>query len=188
MPIDSWNYCGAPAQERHVGPVAEDFHAAFGLGRSESAISHRTDMAGAALASVKALQQEIKQRDEHIQDLEQRRGAGSADVRCAEHNHDWISGYEFFPARHCPGGHAGCGNVGRALALAPTAHGNNLYVIDVATRNSTVLRATACCAVQAGSVAADVANDRVFFLSNRSDGMDLYFRLRCVGAGRLDRD
>jgi hypothetical protein len=60
------------------------------------------------------------------------------------------------------------------LALAPTARGNNLHVIDVATRNSTVLEATSCCAVQAGSVAADVANDRVFFLSNRSNGMDLY--------------
>jgi hypothetical protein len=60
------------------------------------------------------------------------------------------------------------------LALAPVARSNSLQVIDVATRNSTVLQATSCCAVQAGSVAADVANDRVFFLSNRSNGMDLY--------------
>jgi hypothetical protein len=71
MPIDSWNYRGAPTKERHVGPVAEDFHAAFGLGRSERYIAP-TDMAGVALASVKALQQEIKQRDEHIQELERR--------------------------------------------------------------------------------------------------------------------
>jgi hypothetical protein len=71
MPIDSWNYRGAPAQERHVGPVAEDFHAAFGLGRSERYIAP-TDMAGVALASVKALQHEIRQRDEHIKELERR--------------------------------------------------------------------------------------------------------------------
>lgn len=58
------------------------------------------------------------------------------------------------------------------LALAP--HGKNLHVIDVATGNSTPLEAVSCCAVQAGSVAADVANDRVYFLSNRSDGADLY--------------
>jgi hypothetical protein len=71
MPISSWNYRGAPAQERHLGPVAEDFHAAFGLGASERFVSV-TDEAGVALASVKALQQEIKQRDERIEALEQR--------------------------------------------------------------------------------------------------------------------
>jgi hypothetical protein len=71
MPVSSWNYRGAPAQERHLGPVAEDFHAAFGLGASNRYIAP-ADMAGVALASVKALQDEIKQRDEHIEQLEQR--------------------------------------------------------------------------------------------------------------------
>ena len=71
LPISSWNYRGAPKQERHLGPVAEDFRAAFGLGASERYVSV-TDEAGVALASVKALQLEVKQRDERIEQLEAR--------------------------------------------------------------------------------------------------------------------
>jgi len=71
LPINTWNYRGANSQERHLGPVAEDFRAAFGLGASERYVSV-TDEAGVALASVKALQQEIKQRDTRIEQLEQR--------------------------------------------------------------------------------------------------------------------
>jgi hypothetical protein len=68
MPISSWNYRGAPASERHLGPVAEDFHAAFGLGRSDRYIAP-TDEAGIALATVKALQQELHARDAELAHL-----------------------------------------------------------------------------------------------------------------------
>jgi len=71
MPIDTWRYKGAPANERHLGPVAEDFHAAFGLGKSNRYIAP-TDMAGVALASIKAMQREIVARDKRIAELEQR--------------------------------------------------------------------------------------------------------------------
>jgi hypothetical protein len=61
------------------------------------------------------------------------------------------------------------------LALAPTTRGDNLHVVDIATHNSTVLEASACCAVQVGSVAADTVNHRVFFLANHAGGTaDLY--------------
>jgi hypothetical protein len=61
------------------------------------------------------------------------------------------------------------------LALAPTTRGANLHVVDVATHNSTALEATACCAVQSGSVAVDATNHRVFFLANHAGaGADLY--------------
>lgn len=71
LPVSSWNYRGAPEQERHIGPVAEDFHAAFELGASNRYIAP-TDMAGVALASVKALQQEVEERDAKIEQLEAR--------------------------------------------------------------------------------------------------------------------
>jgi len=58
------------------------------------------------------------------------------------------------------------------LALAP--HGDNVRVVDVATGNATVLEAALCCAIQTGSVAADVANDRVFFVANATSGGQLY--------------
>lgn len=74
MPVPGWNYRGAPAAERHIGPVAEDFHAAFGLGASNRYIAP-ADEAGVALASVKALQEEVKARDRRIEELEQRLNA-----------------------------------------------------------------------------------------------------------------
>lgn len=60
------------------------------------------------------------------------------------------------------------------LALAPTTRGDSLHVVDVATRNATLLEAPSCCAVQAGSVAADAATHRVYFVSNDSAGAQLY--------------
>jgi hypothetical protein len=71
MPISSWNYRGAASGDRHLGPVAEDFHDAFGLGVSDHFVAPN-DLAGVALASVKALQQEIRDRDQRIEGLETR--------------------------------------------------------------------------------------------------------------------
>jgi hypothetical protein len=82
LPILKWNYIGAAADDRHVGPVAEDFHAAFGLGKDERIVAP-ADMAGVALASVQALQQEVKQRDQRIAELETRMAELEALVRKA---------------------------------------------------------------------------------------------------------
>ncbi|HAV63354.1 MAG TPA: hypothetical protein DCY13_13435, partial [Verrucomicrobiales bacterium] len=38
LPIHSWSYQAQPGQ-RHVGPVAQDFHSAFGLGEDDKSIS-----------------------------------------------------------------------------------------------------------------------------------------------------
>ncbi|MDQ2972503.1 MAG: hypothetical protein M3R20_05940, partial [Pseudomonadota bacterium] len=73
LPISTWNYRGADAGDRHLGPVAEDFHAAFGLGPSDHFVAPN-DVAGVALASVKALQQEVRERDQRIEALESRLG------------------------------------------------------------------------------------------------------------------
>ena len=43
---------------RHLGPVAEDFHAAFLLGKNERSINP-LDIAGVALAAVQGLQSEL---------------------------------------------------------------------------------------------------------------------------------
>lgn len=56
LPIAEWSYLSSP-DLRHVGPMAEDWHAAFGLGPDERHVSP-TDMAGVALAAVKALRAE----------------------------------------------------------------------------------------------------------------------------------
>jgi trimeric autotransporter adhesin len=54
MPIRSWRYKGENAQVRHLGPTAQDFHAAFGLGEDVQYIS-TADADGVALAAVQQL-------------------------------------------------------------------------------------------------------------------------------------
>ncbi len=55
MPIREWNYKSQDASIRHIGPTAQDFHAAFGLGEDPLRIS-TIDADGVALAAVQALE------------------------------------------------------------------------------------------------------------------------------------
>jgi hypothetical protein len=55
LPISEWMYRSDPTQARHVGPVAQDFYAAFGLGADNRHIAPR-DMAGIALVAAQELQ------------------------------------------------------------------------------------------------------------------------------------
>jgi hypothetical protein len=55
MSIQSWSYRAESDSVRHVGPTAQDFRAAFGLGNSETAIA-TVDADGIALSGVKALE------------------------------------------------------------------------------------------------------------------------------------
>ena len=54
MPVTTWNFEQGQDGVRHLGPVAEDFYAAFGLGESERSVMVQ-DMAGVGLAGVQAL-------------------------------------------------------------------------------------------------------------------------------------
>lgn len=53
LPISRWEYRDAQG-EQHIGPMAQDFHGAFGLGKSDKGIS-TLDTSGVALAAIKAL-------------------------------------------------------------------------------------------------------------------------------------
>ncbi len=55
MPIQSWNYKAQDPSIRHLGPTAQDFYAAFGLGQSELTIT-TTDIDGVNLLAVQALE------------------------------------------------------------------------------------------------------------------------------------
>ncbi|MGE0360331.1 MAG: tail fiber domain-containing protein [Vicinamibacterales bacterium] len=54
LPVREWRYTTQDAGIRHVGPTAQDFRAAFGLGESDERIGS-VDADGIALAGVKAL-------------------------------------------------------------------------------------------------------------------------------------
>jgi len=55
MPVTTWKFTGEEQGIRHLGPVAEDFHQAFGLGDSETMIPV-TDLAGVGVAAAQALE------------------------------------------------------------------------------------------------------------------------------------
>ncbi len=73
VPVSFWSYKTDPVV-RHVGPMAQDFSAAFGLGINDTTISPN-DMAGLSLAAVQALQAEVAVKDQKIQTLEERLAA-----------------------------------------------------------------------------------------------------------------
>ncbi len=54
LPIHTWNYKTQDPAVRHMGPMAQDFHAAFGLGSDERHIGS-VDADGAALAAIQGL-------------------------------------------------------------------------------------------------------------------------------------
>jgi hypothetical protein len=58
MPVQSWSYKSSP-QEKHVGPVAQDFHVAFGLGSDDKSIA-TVDESGVALAAIQGLNQKLE--------------------------------------------------------------------------------------------------------------------------------
>ena len=62
MPVREWNYKAQDQAIRHLGPTAQDFHAAFGLGQDERRIS-TLDADGVALAGIQAL--EARTRADH---------------------------------------------------------------------------------------------------------------------------
>src|SRR5262249_52117421 len=66
LPITRWHYTTDPATP-HLGPVAQDFHAAFSLGADEKHIA-TVDADGIALAAIQGLNQklEAKSRDLEI--------------------------------------------------------------------------------------------------------------------------
>ena len=55
MSVREWSYKAQDASIRHMGPTAQDFHAAFGLGEDPLRIG-TMDADGVALAGVKALE------------------------------------------------------------------------------------------------------------------------------------
>jgi len=65
LPLSSWNFKGDNADTRHLGPMAQDFHAAFGLGNTDKGIA-TTDLDGVALAAIQGLNQRMKDKDREI--------------------------------------------------------------------------------------------------------------------------
>jgi hypothetical protein len=68
LPITKWNYKADQTQTLHIGPMAQDFKAAFGLGDSDKKIS-MMDSDGVALAAIKGLSQIVDDKEKEITNL-----------------------------------------------------------------------------------------------------------------------
>ncbi|MEV7960465.1 tail fiber domain-containing protein [Streptomyces sp. NPDC088252] len=75
LPVSTWRYHWDPPHVRHLGPMAQDWHAAFGLGDNNVTIS-ATDTNGVALVCIQALNRRIDDLTARVETLEaQARGA-----------------------------------------------------------------------------------------------------------------
>jgi len=81
VPVNTWNYKTERPSIRHIGPMAQDLYAAFGLGDSEKSIA-TVDADGVALAAIQGLHKMAQEKDaqiaaqqERIRDLETRLAA-----------------------------------------------------------------------------------------------------------------
>jgi hypothetical protein len=70
MPISTWNYKVDAPSVRHMGPMAQDFYAAFGLGSDDTAIA-TVDTDGVALAAIQELHQIVQEQQDQIVTLQQ---------------------------------------------------------------------------------------------------------------------
>jgi hypothetical protein len=69
LPLSRWSYKTDP-ETRHVGPMAQDFYAAFDVGTDDRHIG-LGDEGGVALAAIQGLNEKVDQKDAEIQTLKQ---------------------------------------------------------------------------------------------------------------------
>jgi hypothetical protein len=74
LDVAEWSYISEGPGVRHVGPTAQDFHAAFGLGDDDTHIS-LSDLSGIALAAIQELHLRLEQKDREIAELRARLAA-----------------------------------------------------------------------------------------------------------------
>jgi hypothetical protein len=65
LPVTEWNYKTDKKDVQHIGPMAQDFHAAFQLNADEKHISV-VDEGGVALAAIQGLNQKVDERDQSL--------------------------------------------------------------------------------------------------------------------------
>ena len=71
LPLYHWRYKSSPAQERHVGPMAEDFRKIFQLGADDKSLAPG-DLAGVTLGAVQELARKVTERETDIASIKAR--------------------------------------------------------------------------------------------------------------------
>ena len=68
IPVSTWNYNAQNEAIRHIGPMAQDFYAAFGVGEDDRHIT-TVDEGGVALAAIQGLNMKLHEKDAEIEEL-----------------------------------------------------------------------------------------------------------------------
>jgi hypothetical protein len=68
LEVSSWSYLWDQGEVRHIGPMAQDFYAAFGVGVDDRHI-HPADGVGVALAAIQALHELVRAQADEIAEL-----------------------------------------------------------------------------------------------------------------------
>ncbi|MBP7126193.1 tail fiber domain-containing protein [Myxococcota bacterium] len=68
MPVTTWRYREEPSGARHMGPMAQDFHACFGLGDSDRHIA-TIDSDGVAFAAIQGLNRQVEELRQRVTEL-----------------------------------------------------------------------------------------------------------------------
>lgn len=87
LPITRWNYKVDEDHYQHIGPMAQDFYATFGLGYNNVSLS-ATDLASVALASIKELKQRNDELKARVIELEQQHQLDSVNASNASLNQE----------------------------------------------------------------------------------------------------
>jgi hypothetical protein len=84
MPITSWSYKAEQPGIRHIGPMAQDFYSAFGLGLDDKHIT-TIDEGGVALAAIQGLYRQNQALQRESRTLRAELGAQNARLTKLEH-------------------------------------------------------------------------------------------------------
>jgi len=82
LPITGWRYTNDPPAIRHVGPMAQDFRAAFGLGHDDKLIEF-VDEQGVSLAAIQGLNHKVEDSSQRSADRIQKLEAEHTALRQA---------------------------------------------------------------------------------------------------------
>ena len=86
LPISEWSY-KADAATRHIGPMAQDFKAAFNLGADDKSIAV-VDASGIALAAIKGLNEKNEKLESQIKQAAAQLVAKDAEIKALKQRLD----------------------------------------------------------------------------------------------------
>lgn len=76
LPVSTWRYLWEPEDVRHLGPMAQDWHAAFGFNQDDTTIPV-VDGLGVSLVCIQALHRRVEELTAEVERLREAADAGA---------------------------------------------------------------------------------------------------------------